>query len=80
MASKRFLTDCFLPDLVEDFFTPHITTRSYSLRTYDPDKYELKPRKDYLTNLLKEKDEAIAYHEEKIKVLREEKERLQKQE
>jgi len=80
MTSKRFLPDFFLPDLVEDFFAPHITTSRYSLRTYDPDKYELKPRKDYLTNLLKEKDEAIAYHEEKIKVLKEEKERLQKQE
>ena len=74
MASKRFLQDFFLPDL--DTFIPC----TYRYRTYDPDRYELKPRKDYLTNLLKEKDEAIAYHEEKIKVLKEEKERLQKQE
>ena len=79
MASKRFLQDFFLPD-IDDFFTVKHPVSGFSLRYYDPDKYELKPRKDYLTNLLKEKDEAIAYHEEIIKVLKEEKERLQKQE
>lgn len=47
---------------------------------YDPQKYELKPKKDYVEKLIKEKDEEIAYHEEKIRVLREQKERLSKQE
>jgi hypothetical protein len=53
-----------------------------TLRGYDPQKYELRPKKDFVDKLLKEKDDEIAYHEEKIKVLREQKERLlsQKQE
>ena len=52
---------------------------SYTLRGYDPDKYELKPRKGYVDTLIKEKEKEIAYHEDKIKQLREAKEKLETQ-
>ncbi len=52
---------------------------SHTLNGYDPKKYELKPRKDYIDTLIKEKEREIEYHESKITQLREDKERLEKQ-
>lgn len=54
--------------------------RRHVVKGYDPQKYDLKPKKEYIDKLLKDKDELIAYHEECIVRLRKEKEDLQKQE
>lgn len=43
---------------------------------YDPEKYELTPRKDYLEKEIKQLEATIAYHEGKIKELTEDRKRL----
>jgi prefoldin subunit 5 len=55
--------------------------RYYSVKeTYDPAKFELKPRKDYIKTLLTNIDDAITYHEGKIAELKKQKDELLKQE
>ena len=68
--SNFFLTDFF--DL------PDFTIRSRG-QWVDTDRYDIVPRKSYIDELIKQKEDDIAYHEEKIKVLKEEISRLGKQ-
>lgn len=66
---------------LDKFFSGFFPVRafSYTAHTYDPQKFELKPKKEYVDLLLKELDDEITYHEGKIKELRGRKEELQKQ-
>lgn len=60
------------------FSTPLFTITSRG-RWVDTDKFDIIPRKSYVDELLKEKDKEIEYFEKKIKELREDKEKLEKQ-
>lgn len=73
---KKYGLARFFDDDLADWFKP--VTFTYPWRTYDPERYELKPRQEYIDTLIKDKEAEIAYHEERIKELRGEKERLER--
>ena len=54
------------------------TSRLTYGKVYDPDKYELKPKKEYIDTLIGQKKREIDYHEEKAKSLRDDIARLEK--
>ncbi len=65
---------------IDDFFRFPLKSYDFTLKTYDPDKYDLTPKESYRKQLIEEADKSIAYHENKIAELRKQKEELQKQE
>ena len=72
---KFNFNDWFFSDVLN---SPH-TTFSSRGQWVDTDRYDIVPRKSYIDELIKQKEDDIAYHEEKIKVLKEEISRLGKQ-
>ena len=71
----------WIDDDLADVFDSLFPIKSYSAvwRLYNPQEYELKPKKEFVDTLIKEKEKEIAYHEDKIKELREAKEKLETQ-
>ena len=65
----------FLDKILDDFYGGLPATYSCE-STYNPAKYDLVLKKEYIDEKIREVDNAIQYHEEQCRRLREEKEKL----
>ena len=78
MNRVRSLTRLF-SDVFGDIYCPEVTSWTARGMWVDPEKYEVRPKKEYYETLVKHKEEEIKRVEERLSTLKEEKETLQKE-
>jgi hypothetical protein len=68
----------FIDDILFSMEYPWLSTLTFG-SVYDPERYDLVPKKTYIDEMIKRLDSNIAYHEKKVGELRKEKDELVRQ-